>query len=148
MSLEVKCFMFFKKFFTAFISIMGLSVYLARIFTVIFPIMSQCSIGALTFFASISWVACIYVPPVTQPCRRTKGPNRHGWLVVYVEFFDEHSDRGYFFIPVSSNIFFRFFYVLDQDRASCTSRFWYIKLKYLQYLNICKSRISIWIDKL
>ena len=27
-----------------------------------------------------------YIPPVTQLCRRTIGPNRHTWLVIYVEF--------------------------------------------------------------
>ena len=46
-----------------------------------------------------SWVACIFVPLVTQSCRRMKGSNRHEWLVVLRRTFVEHSDCGYLLYP-------------------------------------------------
>ena len=69
------------------------------------------------------WVACIFVPPVTQSCRRMKGPNRHGWLVVLRRIFCEHSDRGYLLYSWVVTFPFSVCYLLVEDRSSCTSRF-------------------------
>lgn len=76
------------------------------------------------------WVSCIFVPLVTQSCRRMKGPYRHGWLVVLRRIFSEHNDYGYLLYPWVATFSFYAFYLLVQGRSFCISRILMIKIAY------------------